>query len=106
DRVYLPADELTAFDVKSGDLAHRRPSTAFDRLMAFQVERARGYYERSDALEASLDPHCRATSWAMMRIYRELLEKISRDPRQALRRRVKLSKLQKLFIGMRATVGG
>ncbi len=104
-RIYLPAEDLATFHVSPEDLARRRTGPAFDRLMQFQIERARRYYEQSQALEEHLDASCRATSWAMMRIYQRLLEKIAAEPRQVLRRRIRLSRLQKLYIGMRATMG-
>lgn len=120
DRVYLPADELAkvGFDAESfrqyvTDRADRRPADPagsderdrqFDALMAFQVERARGYYERSAALESHVTRACRPTCWAMMRIYERLLCKIARRPRRVLNERVRLSKIEKLLIALRATL--
>ena len=45
-RVYLPQDELAAFDVTEADLAAGVATPAFRRLMAFQGERARAYLAR------------------------------------------------------------
>ncbi len=104
-RVYLPQEDLEAFHVTPADLASRKPGPAFTRLMQFEVQRAMRYYEQSQGLEEHLDASCRATSWAMMRIYRGLLDKIAAEPQQVLRQRIRLSSLQKLFIGMRATLG-
>lgn len=102
-RVYLPADELDQFGYTLASLRAGKADDAFDRLMAFQIERARGYYRQAAALEEQLDPACRPTSWAMMQIYRGLLEKIARNPRRVLAHRVRLSRLEKLTIALRAT---
>ena len=102
-RVYLPQDELARFNVDPGVFTRQRaPDAAFDRFMRFQIERARRYYRASAALERHIEPDCRATSWAMMEIYRRLLERIARRPRDVLRRRVSLGKLEKLAIACQA----
>lgn len=89
-RVYLPADELARFGVAAEGLVDGRGGEAFRRLMQFQVERARSYYEMSAPLERHLAADCRATSWAMMRTYRVLLERIAANPERVLRHRVGL----------------
>ncbi len=109
DRVYLPADELewAGFDPArfSRWVLQADADAAFDRLMADQLARAHSYYELSAGLEDHLEPDCRATCWAMMRIYHRLLEKMSRRPRAVLTSRVRLSKLEKISIGARAAWG-
>lgn len=106
-RVYLPAEELDQYGydpdrflaaVSRGEVDQR-----FDRLMAFQLERARRYYEATAELEAAIEPGCRPTCWAMMHIYRRLLDKISARPRRVLTERVSLGRLQKLTIAARAS---
>lgn len=102
-RVYLPREDMTRFGVSADDFLNDTGNAAFNELMAYQIERARDYYEASAALESHLDPHCRATSWAMNRIYRRLLERIAAHPRRVLDRRVRLSSFEKLGIAARAT---
>jgi phytoene synthase len=102
-RVYLPQDELQRFDVSADDLRHRRCTPGFERLLTFQIERARSYYQMSEPLERHIDPRCRATSWAMTQIYRRLLERIAMRPAAVLSRRVRLGSLQKCAIAVRAT---
>lgn len=104
-RVYLPADELARFGVTEDDLRHGRPSGPFDRLMAFQIARARGYYELSRGLENRLDRDCRSTCRALTAIYRELLEKIAANPRAVLGGRVRLTHVQKAWIALRSCAG-
>ena len=101
-RLYLPEEDLDRFGLTSQELLEQirtgRVDSSFDRLMAFEIERARSYYQRSAVLESLIEPACRSTSWVIMRIYRGLLEKIARNPRAVLRRRVALSWLDKAAI--------
>ena len=102
DRVYLPAQELAEFGVDPKVFATGQADETFDRMMKFQLERAFGYYEESESLESKLTSDCQSTCWAMMRIYRGLLEKIADNPRRVLNERVRLTKFQKTAIAMRA----
>ncbi|MEO1237589.1 MAG: phytoene/squalene synthase family protein [Planctomycetota bacterium] len=97
-RVYLPADELTRFGLPPEALRGDADEQAFVRLMRFQLERARSYYEMSATLERHLMPDCRATSWAIMRTYRVLLERIAERPARVLGGRVSLPLTRKLAV--------
>ncbi len=101
-RVYLPMEDFRRFGCDPEDLGHGLSSTAFERMMVFQLERARNYYEISSPLEGHLSADCRATSWAMARIYRGLLDRIAADPKRVLTGRVRLSGLEKIGIAARA----
>jgi phytoene synthase len=109
-RVYLPDDELAAhgFDHESFIDAMRRGDgdERFDRLMRFQIDRARSFYDASSPLEGFLPADCRPTCWAIMAVYRRLLEKIAADPRRVLHERVRLRKAQKVAVVLRAKFGG
>jgi phytoene/squalene synthetase len=50
-----------------------------------------------------IDPACRPTLWAMTTIYRELLERIAKDPHRIVEdRRVRLNAIHKTSIALRA----
>lgn len=102
DRVYLPSRELERFGYRFEDLLQGNANAAFDRLMMYQIERARNYYEMSAPLERHIVPECRATSSAMTGIYRGLLERIARDPRRVLSTRVRLGAWRNMGIAVRA----
>ncbi len=102
DRIYLPQEDLERFGVSERRWLDRRPDENYDRLMTYQIERARGYYDMSASLERHVSPDCRATSETMMRIYRGLLTRIADDPRRVLTRRVRLSSFRKLGIALSA----
>lgn len=105
DRCYLPREDFTRFGFSPEKLARGEADAAFDRFMAFQVDRARSYYEKSAGLDALISPDCRACSRALMRVYRDLLEKIARNPRQVLHRRVSLNHWRKAWIALSAVMG-
>jgi 15-cis-phytoene synthase len=110
DLVYLPAEDLSHAGYDGADafraaVMERQADERFDRLMAQEIERARGYYAGSAGLEARISAEARPTCWAMMRIYRGLLDRIAADPRRVLRQRVSVSTPMKLAIGLRAVWG-
>jgi phytoene synthase len=103
-RVYLPADELARFGLAAEDILARRGGEAFEKLMAFQYDRAQSYYE---AAFANLTPEDRAPQRAgliMAAIYRTLLVEIQRDGFQVLEQRVALTPVRKLWIAWKTWV--
>ncbi|QQE11570.1 squalene/phytoene synthase family protein [Planctomycetota bacterium] len=102
DRIYLPLDELNEYGLTEDALLSLVPSPEYDRFMNFQIERAYDYYNKAVDLETKLYPDCRGTCWAMMRIYRGLLDQIAVNPRRVLTDRVRLSTPSKLTIMLAA----
>ena len=49
NRIYLPLDELERFGVSEADILDSHESAEFQRLMAFQIERAKHYYAQAFA---------------------------------------------------------
>lgn len=101
-RVYLPREDFERFPGSFESLRTRTPSPAFQGLMAFQIARAHGYYERSAPLERYLPPAGRAVLQSMSSIYRGLLRRIERAPEQVLRTRVSLSRSKKFALTLGA----
>jgi len=97
-RVYLPREDLDRFGVTPKALAAGHADAGFDRLMQYQISRARSYYDTSAALEQHVSPDSRSSCWALMRVYRGLLDRIDRDPRRVLTQRVSLSPMSKLGV--------
>ena len=102
-RIYLPQDELARFGVPPSSLLRLRSEPGFAALMAFQVERARGWYERAMGQLAPRDRKAQRASLAMAAIYRTLLDEIARDGYRVLDRRIALTPLRKLWIAWRST---
>ncbi len=102
-RIYLPREDLERFNYTEDDLLGGVVNERFDRLMTYQIERAQSYYAMSATLEQHIDPDSRATCWAMMRIYRGLLDQIAANPRRVMTSRIRLSSFQKLGLALQAT---
>jgi len=94
-RIYLPRDERERFGCTG---AGWMTSAGFADLMGFQIERARSFYASSAGLEDHLDPDGRAASWALMEVYRRLLERIAKDPMAVLCTRVSVPRWQKAAV--------
>lgn len=54
DRIYLPAEDLARFGVGEQDLLSRRAGENFQRLMKFEIERARELFDRGKPLCTSV----------------------------------------------------
>ena len=99
DRVYLPAEDLRRF---ASDL--RAYNDNFVRLMRFESARARSYYEASRPLLELIHKRSRPSLWAMIQIYRRLLDRIERSNFDVLKRRISVPVWEKVSIVARASV--
>jgi phytoene synthase len=104
-RVYLPEDELVRFRLSEGDLKSGRRSDRFAAFMDFQIDRAASYYNQSRPLLELVDPEAKNSLWALIAIYRGLLERIAETPTEVLRQRMSLPTSAKLWIVFRAFAG-
>ncbi len=100
-RVYLPQEELDRFGYSPEDLVRGVADERFDRLMAFQIERARLSYREGAELFDWLERPGRRIFGMMTDTYWRLLEAIAGQPRRVLSGRVRLSGWEKLQIAAR-----
>ncbi len=98
-RVYIPSDDLTRF---GADLS--KHDASFVHLMRFEAQRARDYYQQSQPLVDLIHKRSRPSLWALIQIYRRLLERIERSNYDVLDRRISLPTWEKLSIVARAAV--
>ena len=94
-RVYLPRDELREFGVSETEFALDTSSANFRRLLRFQVDRARGYYERGERV-IPLATRGRQCLELMSGFYSRILDKIGEEDADILSNRVSLSTSEKL----------
>jgi phytoene synthase len=104
NRIYLPMEDLRRFDVTAADLLNARYSPAFGALMAFQAERARGYYARAMAALPAADRRAQRPGLIMAAIYSTLLGEIERDGFRVLTQRTSLTPLRKLWIAWKTWI--
>jgi len=98
DRVYLPQEELRRFGVSEADLFARRESGAMRKLIEFQIERAAGYFRDAEPLIGELSFDARFPTLLMGGVYATVLEKLRREPLIVLRKRLSLSRVQKMLV--------
>lgn len=107
DRVYLPATELEQFQVSLEDIRDGRVTESWSSLMAFQIKRARGLYQRSEAGIRHLpDDGSQLTVWAMRDIYAGILTAIEKAEYRVFDRRCHVTFTEKSGLVLRGIIFG
>ena len=106
NRIYLPLDELEKFGVVEGDIQAARESENFQKLMAFQIERALAHYDSAFAKLPATDRKPQIPGIIMSGIYRTLLEEIRDDGCHVLKQRTSLTPVRKLWIAFKTWLKG
>lgn len=96
DRIYLPLEDLRRFGVPEESILGGERSDAFLALMKFEAERARGLYERADALRPDGSRWRLFPARFMGRVYRKVLENMTAEDFPGPGLRPSLSKPEKL----------
>jgi 15-cis-phytoene synthase len=97
-RVYLPTEDLQRFEVRPDELLGTERSDRFLRLMEFEADRARRFYDQSRPLIGLVDGRSRSSLWVLITIYSRLLDKIRTSNFDVLQRRISLSTWEKVRI--------
>ena len=100
-RIYLPIEDLRAFQYPETDLLQQRYTTAFVALMHFQQQRAAEYYQKAAACLLPGDRAKLVAPEIMAAIYRTTLRKIVRHRYNVFRGRTSLPTVQKVLIALR-----
>ena len=104
NRIYLPMEDLQKFNVPASEILGLRQSEAFTRLMQFEAQRARAYYDQAFRALAPADRKPQRPGLIMAAIYRTLLDEIERDGYAVLHRRTSLTPLRKFWIAWKTWV--
>jgi squalene synthase HpnC len=94
-RVYLPAEDRARFGVSEADIAAGRCAPAFRELMRFEVDRARGFFDRGAKLLPLLPRQARIDVDLFIRGGRAILRAIEQQGYDVLGRRPEVSKWEK-----------
>jgi phytoene synthase len=90
-RLYLPLDELAAFDCDPEAILAGRPDGRFSDLIAFQIERARSLYADAALGIPALGPSGRLTTLMASRLYAGILTEIEALDYDVFRTRARVS---------------
>lgn len=101
-RVYIPEEDLWAFGYSRDDLKRRVMDDRFIRLMRFEIDRARCYYDAALPLIPLVHESGRAGLKAMIGIYSSILDKIEQNGYDVFSQRISLSTTEKLAIAARS----
>ncbi|MEI7666347.1 MAG: phytoene synthase [Synechococcaceae cyanobacterium ELA263] len=77
-RIYLPQEDLQRFGYSEAELLAGTINDNWRALMAFQLERARAWFARSEAGVRWLSADARWPVWTSLRLYRGILDVIER----------------------------
>lgn len=102
DRIYLPQDELVQFNYSEAQLMASVYNDNFTSLMQYQCQRAESFFQKA---QQSLNPADRKSMVAaeiMGRIYHGVLEQIIATKYNVFEHRIKLSKLAKVLLALKA----
>ena len=97
-RVYLPSEDLSRFGVTRQQLERGEEDEKFRKLMRFEGDRARSYYDESKSLSDLIARKSRASLWALRTIYMQLLAKLERANFSVLSRRINVPTRTKIII--------
>jgi 15-cis-phytoene synthase len=104
DRIYLPQNELQQFGVSVADLLDCKQTPAFEKLMAYQTERAKSLYSAAFQALSLEDRRSQRPGLIMSAIYRTLLDELERDGFKVLNQRTSLTPLRKLWIAWKTWI--
>ncbi len=96
-RIYLPLEDLEHFGYSEDDLMAGRINQAWKDLMAFQLSRARVWFDRSEAGVRWLSRDARWPVWTSLRLYRGILDVIERHDYDVFNKRAYVGKLNKFL---------
>jgi phytoene synthase len=100
-RVYLPQEDLERF---GADPWQRQATSEWRALMAFEVERARGYFASADAGMVMLPPSSARCIRAARMLQSEILDRIEQADGDVFGARVRVPNARKAFVVARGLI--
>ena len=96
-RIYLPLEDLELFDYSEADLMNGVIDERWRRLMQFQIQRARKFYDQAEKGIRCLSRDARWPVWAALMLYREILDEIERNRYNVFTKRAYVPGFRKLL---------
>ncbi|MCC0179496.1 phytoene synthase [Waterburya agarophytonicola K14] len=95
DRIYLPLDDLHAFDYTEADLLAGTIDDRWKAIMKFQIKRARDYYKQAEDGIRYLIRDSRLPVWASLMLYQGILDEIEVNNYDVFNKRAFVAKHKK-----------
>ncbi len=96
-RIYIPQEDLKAFNYSEDDLLEGRLNEQWKELMAFQISRAREWFARSEAGIKWLSSDARWPVWTSLRLYSGILNSIEQLDYDVFNNRAYVARWVKIF---------
>ena len=97
-RVYLPREDFARFGLDVHSLTNGSAPKMLRPLLEFEALRARGFYRAAEELLPLVDEDSRPALWALVEIYRRLLERIIARNYDVFSQKIRLSTAEKLSV--------
>jgi len=104
-RIYLPLEDLRRFGVGEDDLANNRNTPAFCKMMKFEVNRARDWFQQGLPLVSKVNKELALDLGLFSRGGQEILNAVEQQGYAVLGRRPSISRSRKLALVARAALG-
>lgn len=95
-RIYLPREDMATFGVTDAMLERREVSEPVRRLLAFEIARARRYYESGAWVLGRVRGRVRMTATLAVRLYARILDNIEENGYDVFNRRASIPLPEKL----------
>ncbi len=103
-RVYIPAEDLWAFNYGADELAQGVCDERYRNMMRFEVGRARDFYRAAVPLVPLIHKSGRPGLCAMIDIYSSILDQIESNNYDVFAKHILLSKPRKIAIAAKALI--
>lgn len=99
-RIYLPKEDLVKFGYHESDVFNNIYNDNFQRMMKYQVERAREYFNAATACLNREDKKAMFAARAMQHIYYRMLNKIVDADYNVYQKKIRISTAKKVGISL------
>ena len=103
-RIYIPLEDLRRFKYTEEELKTGVVNENFLALMRFEAKRAHSYFSEARKLLPLVTPASRPSLWIMMEVYSRLLGRIVESDFEVFKKRVHLSRGEKISILLKAVL--
>ena len=97
-RIYLPMNELDQFRYSKHDLSSNIINEPFRNLLAFQIDRARSYFDSGINLIPLVSPNSRVCLSMLHGVYNRILDRIDSNDYDIYTKRIGLKTSEKIFL--------